>query len=332
MKIQTDINILIIRLLSGEAEVDEKKKIADWLSHSDENKKLFADLREIWLSAGIPNNADSYHLEEAILKFREQISQSKNQQKGRINFMQYLKYAAVAVLMLALPFSYYVGTRNVPTDNFLTTISCTFGDKSSIVLPDSSRVWLNSGSTLTFNSDFKNGGRNVELEGEAFFSVAKDKNQPFRVKTSELDIEVLGTEFNVKAYGEENIVSTTLVEGSVKISSKEQSLVIKPNQKLVFDKGKKKMIVQQLSDTSIDTEWKNGRFAFRNESLAELAPKLERWFDVDIVFTDEKVKDRRFTGVLQRESILEAISYFDNSQFVSCRVQDNKIIIKSQNN
>ncbi|MDO8927839.1 MAG: FecR domain-containing protein [Bacteroidota bacterium] len=331
MENQSDINILIIRLLSGEADVDEKKIIAAWLSHSDENKKLFADLREIWLSSGIPGNADSYHLEEAILKFREKISKSKQQQKLRINFMPYLKYAAIAILILALPFSYYMGTRNIPADNSMTTITCAFGDKSSIVLPDSSRVWLNSGSKLTFNSDFKN-GRKVLLEGEAFFSVSKDKNNSFRVKTTDIEIEVLGTEFNVKAYAEENTVSTTLVEGSVKISSKNQQTLLKPDQKLVFDRGNKKMRIQELTDPAPDTEWKDGRFVFRNESLAELAPKLERWFDVDIVFADEQVKNRRFTGVLQRESILEAISYFDHSQFVICRVQDNKIIIKSQNN
>ncbi|MFA6702702.1 MAG: FecR domain-containing protein [Dysgonamonadaceae bacterium] len=331
MENPTDINILIIRLLSGEAEVNEKKIIADWLSHSDENKRLFADLKEIWLSSGIPNNADSYHLEEAILKFREQISKSKHQQKLRINFMSYIKYAAIAIFILALPFSYYFGTRNIPADNSVTTISCAYGDKSSIILPDSSRVWLNSGSKLTFNSDFKN-GRKVLLEGEAFFSVSKDKNNPFRVKTTDVDIEVLGTEFNVKAYAEENSVSTTLVEGSLKISSKFQHTVIKPDQKLLFDKGSKKMIIQKLANTSIDTEWKDGHFAFRNESLGELAPKLERWFDVDIIFADEQVKNRRFTGILRRENILEAISHFNHSQFVICRVQDNNIIIKSQNN
>jgi len=331
MENPTDINILIIRLLSGEADVNEKKIIADWLRHSDDNKKLFADLREIWLSSGIPSNADSYHLEEAILKFREQIRKSKQPQKLRINFMPYLKYAAIAILILALPFTYYTGTRNISADHSMTTISCAFGDKSSIVLPDNSRVWLNSGSKLTFNSDFTN-GRKVLLEGEAFFSVSKDKNNPFRVKTTDIEIEVLGTEFNVKAYAEENTVSTTLVEGSVKISSKDQNALLKPYQKLVFDKGNKKMIIQELSDTAPDTEWKDGRFVFRNESLAELAPKLERWFDVDIVFADEQVKNRRFTGILQRESILEAISYFDHSQFVICRVQDNRIIIKSQNN
>ncbi len=330
METQTDINILLIRLFSGDADQDEKKFISEWLEQSAENKKLYADLREIWLSSGIESNADNFDLEGAILRFRNQISKDKLGERKPVDFNRVFKYAAILILALALPFSYYLGTRN-NSDNSITTISCAYGDKSSIVLPDSSRVYLNSGSKLTFSSNFKN-GRKVSLEGEAFFSVAKDKNHPFRVKTTDVDIEVLGTKFNLKAYPEEKSISTTLVEGSVNISSKYEHTLMKPDQKLVYNKESKKMEVHELTDTAPDTEWKDGRFVFRNESLAELKPKLERWFDVDIVFGDELVKNRRFTGVLSRESILEAVSYFDLSNFVTCSIQGNKIIINSQNN
>ena len=331
MENQTDINVLLIRLFSGEAEPEEKKKIADWLDLSAENKKLYSDLREIWLSSGIESNADRYDLESAILKFRNQIKKDQVIERKQIDFNRIFKYAAIFILLLALPFSYYFGTQKTSADNSITTISCAYGDKSSIVLPDSSRVWLNSGSKLTFSSNFKN-GRKVSLEGEAFFSVSKDKNHPFRVKTTDVDIEVLGTKFNLKAYPDEKSVSTTLVEGSVNISSKYGSTLMKPDQKLVFDKESKTTTVQELSDTAPETEWKDGRFVFRNESLSELKPKLERWFDVDIVFGDELVKNRKFTGVLGRESILEAVSYFDLSKLVTCRIEGNKIIINSQNN
>lgn len=330
MENQTDINILLIRLFSGEADLNEKKRIADWLDLSAQNKKLYSDLREIWLSSGIETNADNYDLESAVLKFRDRINKDQNIQRKQINFDRFLKYAAILIVALLLPFSYYMGTRN-NSDDSITTISCAYGDKSSIVLPDSSRVWLNSGSKLIFSSNFKN-GRKVSLEGEAFFDVSKDKNHPFQVKTADVQIEVLGTKFNLKAYPDEKLVSTTLVEGSVNISSLYGSALMKPDQKLVFDKKSKEMVVQALTDTAPETEWKDGRFVFRNESLAELKPKLERWFDVDIVFGDEQVKNRRFTGVLGRESILEAVSYFDRSNYVSCSIQGNEIIINSQNN
>lgn len=323
------IHELIIRLLSGEASPSEKKTIAEWIAQSAENKKLFTDLREIWLSSGTQTNADQYNLEAAINQFRQKIRPGEKQKTVKINFQPYLKYAAIVVLALALPFSYYLGSRKVAQSS-VTTISCAFGDKSSIVLPDSSRVWLNSGSTLTFNSDFRNGGRKVELKGEAFFTVAKDKNHPFRVKTSDLEIQVLGTEFNVKAYPDENSISATLVEGSIEVIGQHQQTRLTPDQKLVFDKASQKMAMYELTDTSPDTEWKDGRLIFRNESLAELEPKLERWFDVDIIFADEQVKSRRFTGVLERESILEVVSYFDLSNLVACKIEGNKIIIKSE--
>lgn len=331
MENQTDINVLLIRLFSGDANPEEKKEIAVWLDQSAENKKLYSDLQEIWLSSGIQTNADDYHLEEAIQKFRDQIRKTETAPVRKINFNHILKYAAIILLTLALPFSYYMGTRSNPTDGSVTTISCAYGDRSSIVLPDNSHVWLNSGSKLTFNSNFRD-GRKVSLEGEAFFEVSKDKRHPFQVKTVDVKIEVLGTRFNLKAYPDEKSVSTTLVEGSVKISSEYQNELMKPDQKMTFDKESKQMTVQELTDTSLETDWKDGRFVFRNETLDELKPKLERWFDVDIEFGDEQVKNRRFTGVLGRESILEAISYFDLSNFVTCRIQGNKIIINSQNN
>jgi len=329
MENQTDINILLIRLFSGEADTVEKERIADWLDLSAENKKLYSDLREIWLSSGIQTNADDYHLEEAIQKFMNHVGKIGMTPTRKINFNGILKYAAVVLLALSLPFSYYMGTRNSQIDGSVTTISCAYGDKSTIVLPDNSHVWLNSGSKLAFNSNFRD-GRKVSLEGEAYFDVAKDKHHPFQVKTADVNIEVLGTKFNLKAYPDEKMVSTTLVEGSVKISSEYQNELMKPDQKMTFDKESKQMTVQELTDTSLETDWKDGRFVFRNETLAELKPKLERWFDVDIVFGDELVKNRRFTGVLGRESILEAVSYFDLSNFVRCRIEGNKIIINSQ--
>ena len=329
MENQESIHLLILRLFSGEADASEKKTIAKWLGLSAENKKLYSDLREIWLSTGIQGNADQYDLENAIRNFRDHIDKSADKHKRRIAFIQFVKYAAVFILALALPFSYNYVTQNT-AQRSMTTIYCALGDKSNIILPDSTKVWLNSGSKLTFNSDFKHGGRKVFLEGEAYFSVSKDKDNPFHVKTSDVEIKVLGTQFNVKAYPDEISVSTTLVEGSLQVSGPNENRLIKPDEKLIFDKRTGKMTVNELTDTSSDTDWKKGRLIFRNESLEELESKLERWFDVDIVFADEQVKQRRFTGILERESILEVISYFDLSKYVECRIQRNKIIIKTK--
>lgn len=330
MENNESIHLLILRLFSGEADVSEKNQIAEWLELSPENKKLYVDLREIWLSTGLQNNADQYNLDKAIQQFRENIHKGDYNRNRGLRLIQIArKYAAILILVLALPLSYYFGTAKFAKQS-MTTVTCALGDKSFIVLPDSSKVWLNAGSKLSFNSDFRNEGRNVILEGEAYFSVTKDKEHPFRVKTTEIEMTVLGTQFNVKAYPEDKTISTTLVEGSLQISSPNEILFIEPDQKMVFNKKTKKMKLDNQIDVASDIDWKSGRLNFRNESLEELVPKLERWFDVDIVFADEQVKHRRFTGILERESILEVVSYFDLSKYVACTIQRNKIIIKTK--
>ena len=324
MNINEKIQISIIRLFTGEATPDEKKVIREWLNQSPENKKLFNQLKGIWLVSGTKTNADDYNIESAIQLFREKV-QNENQKSTRvITFHNLIKYAAVFILVLLIPISYYTGKRNIPGNTF-STVSCALGDKSLIYLPDSSKVWLNSGSIIKFNNNFKKGDREVFLEGEAYFSVRKDKNNPFVVNSGEINVEVLGTEFNLKAYPDENKISTTLITGSVRITSPNNSSVIKPGQKMVYNNKTKKMVLFKLTDTSPETEWKDGRLVFRNESLEDLQLKLERWFDVDIVLADETVKNRRYTGVLERESILEVMSYFSRAHSVSYKIEGNKV-------
>jgi len=325
------IHELIIGLFSGEITPEEKKTIQDWIQQSSENHQLYTELREIWLASGIRENPDHYDTEKAIKLFKSRISARERSFTKRLLSGDYLKYAAILVLLFALPLSYYFGHRSARNESQQITVSCAYGDRTNIVLPDSSLVWLNSGSTLSFNNNFEKSGRNLKLEGEAYFSVKKNKDSPFTVKTHDVEVEVLGTEFDLKAYPEENIVSATLVKGSLRINSGSHQKLIKPNQKVTYSKEYKQMSLNELTDTKPETEWKEGRLVFRNESLADLQLKLERWFDVEIVFADEAVKEKRFTGILQRESILEAVSYFALSKHVAYKFKGNKIIFYSNN-
>lgn len=323
------IHTKIIRLFNGEASPDEKREIGDWLNQSEDNQKLYTDLQEIWLTTGVSENSDQYNLKKASSNFKRQIRNSSKQLRIR-KTSEILKYAAIVVLLLSLPVIYYMGKNgSQPTESF-TTITCAFGDKSTITLPDGSLAYLNSGSKLTFNNDFQNESRMVSLEGEAYFSVKKNKEVPFKVKASDIEIEVLGTEFNLKAYPDENTISATLAEGSIQIKSEFQQTVMKLNQKVVFNRADNQMKLFNLNDITPETEWKEGRLVFRNESLAELELKLERWFDVDIVLADEQVKKRKFTGILERESILEAIAYFNYSKYVGYKIKDNEITFYSK--
>lgn len=316
---------MIIRLFSGEASGEEKKDIENWLNQEPENRKLLNDLREIWLTAGIEQNADHYDIEKAVRQFRQKIRFAGQKTVLPQRIPRLVRYAAVLLLLIALPLSYYYGKKSTLSSGSFTTISCAQGDKTAILLPDSSEVILNSGSRLTFNNNFQNGPRQVFLDGEAYFSVQKRTQNPFRVKTSDIEVEVLGTEFNLKAYSDEETITATLVTGSLKVTQGNNSTLIKPNQKLVYNKKSRNADLSKINDLAPETEWKEGRLVFRNQSLEELEQKLERWFDVEIEFADEQVKSRRFTGTLERESILEVISYFGRSKYVAYQIKDNKI-------
>lgn len=318
------IHQLIIRLFSGEADNEDKQKVSEWLEHNPENRILMNDFREIWLGTGIERNPDSYDAEKAIRQFQIKTSNLIGKAPKQ-KFYSFVRYAAILLLALALPFSYYYGKKHAPAADTYTTVSCAMGDKTFVILPDSSHVCLNSGSRLSFSNNFKKGVRMVYLDGEAYFSVRKDPDNPFRIKTSGVDVEVLGTEFNLKAYSDEATIAATLVSGSLKVAGNNRTAILKPSQKLVFSKESQEMEILNIPDLSPETEWKDGRLVFRNQSLGELKQKLERWFDVEIRFADEQVKSRRFTGTLERESILEVISYFDLSNYVAYRIQNNVI-------
>ena len=332
MNSNIDINELIVRKFSGEATPEENKIIENWVNESQENKDFFNDLNDIWLSSGqnISNDAE-YDVEKAILNFinRTRLVKIKRDQKTQL--FNILRYAAMIILALAIPFTYWIAQKPKQVADTYTTVTCAFGDKTSITLPDSSQVWLNSGSKITFNNNFKEGSRQLFLEGEGYFSVKKDADNPFFVNTANLNVKVLGTEFNLKAYPDEVDVAVTLVSGSLQVKNEKSAEMMNPGQKLLYKKDDHTLTVENLTDLAPETEWTHGRLVFRNTSLEELERKLERWFDVEIEFADETVKNRRFSGTLERESILEVITYFGISQYVDYKIKGNVITFFSEN-
>ncbi len=304
------------------------KELLDWVGKSEENKKKFIGYRNLWALMQQGNEIDSSTVSTELQNFKNRI----HKKDRRLTLYSFRKYAAVIVFLLTLGGGYFLGHYNFKNEkDTYTTIACAYGDKTSMVLPDSSKVWLNSGSTLRFNNNFQKSKREVFLEGEAYFSVVKDKTRPFRVSTPDASVEVLGTEFNLKAYKEEDQVSATLISGKINFASSLKKTTLLPSQKLVYNKDSQKTTVYKLSDSYPEIEWKDGRMVFRNESLESLELKLERWFDVDITFADDAVKKQCFTGSLERESILDALYYFKFSKYVDYKIEGNEITFFSTN-
>eukprot|EP01133_Synstelium_polycarpum_P009983 gene9983-11655_t len=197
------------------------------------------------------------------------------------------------------------------------------GGQYQIFLPDGTKVWLNAASSLKFPSTFLDlGERKVELSGEAYFEVVKDKLHPFLVESKGQEIKVLGTHFNVSSYADDATIKTTLLEGSVKINS---SVILKPGQQSVNDGS---MISVDQVDIENAVAWKNGEFMFRNESLESIMKKVSRWYDVDVVYQNKQAGQQVFGGTISRfGKVSEVLCMLELTGDVKFKVEGRRIIV-----
>ena len=185
------------------------------------------------------------------------------------------------------------------------------GQKSSVTLPDGSRVMINSASTISYTSDYNVKERNVFLSGEAYFDVASNADIPFVVHADKVSVTALGTEFNVKAYAEDPYIVTTLVEGSVRTEAGTQYELLTRAQEASYNKEADVLLSYDVKDISRAVPWIRNELLFENESLADIAVTLERMYNVTIVFEDEAAKGYSYTGLIRNNSlqnVLELIS------------------------
>jgi transmembrane sensor len=255
----------------------------------------------------------------------------------------WIRRLSIAALISALAIGLYLMyPSTIKIASFTKTnkseVSAKPGAKSKMVLPDGTTVWLNSGSKLTYSDNFRDSVRSVELDGEAFFDVVKDAKHPFIVHTSGIDIRVLGTAFNVKSYAAESTIEATLIRGLIEVVKKDEpqspKVILRPHEKLVFNKEEHTMekssgtaenikigkaeiaprgiiitpLPKNRPDTTLEeTSWVYNKLIFEGDTFNELAKKMERWFNVQIVFKDQKVQEYRVAGMFENESIEQAL-------------------------
>lgn len=204
------------------------------------------------------------------------------------------------------------------------------GGEYNLTLSDGTLVYLNAESVMTFPKHFTGEKREVSLEGEAYFHVMASNEHPFIVKTKDMDVMVTGTEFNVKAYPDEMNVQTTLLQGVVTVFSgcdKKEKVEIKPNQQAEWCRHSMKMRVKEV-DPDLFMAWKDGRFIFRQDRLEDIMRTLARWYEMEVVYLDESVKNMLFAGKLNRsEEITPILDVLRATDKLSVEVQGKKIVI-----
>ncbi|MEG2341103.1 MAG: DUF4974 domain-containing protein [Odoribacter sp.] len=212
------------------------------------------------------------------------------------------------------------------------TLDIPKGGEYKLILSDGSVVWLNSDSRLRFPSSFPGKKRTVYLEGEAYFEVSPDSLHPFIVSSKGMDVEVLGTKFNVKAYPEDVIIYTTLCQGSVKTINQQTglSLLLEPNQQARFTKQNGKIEKQEV-DSRLFTGWTGGRFVFENETLEEIMKQLERWYNIDVFYQNPSIKKYKFTGDVDRfDEISTILNMIEKTYNITFSINQKTIVIKNR--
>ncbi|CAN5530762.1 FecR family protein [soil metagenome] len=348
---------LASRKLSGEATDSELAELTDLIKSAANADLYMQAIHEYWQT--LPE-ADgefleaTYHLHLNRLKdkgFDFETDKDKDDnaalyfenvsyKKSSANKWWVYSVAVLSVLgvLFTMLYKYENKAINIASEKkpAKSEVSTKSGSRSMIQLPDGSSVWLNGSSKLVYdNQNFGDKIREVTLTGEAYFDVVKNPEKPFIIHTAKMDIKVLGTAFNVKAYAGEKSTETSLIRGSIEVTLKgrQDKIMMKPNDKLIIRNDdldstettpvvkikKQKIAAPQAfmllghltfdKDSSIilETAWVQNKLVFDNESFEDVAVKMERWYGVSIRFNDSKVKSIRFTGSFEKETVTEAL-------------------------
>jgi transmembrane sensor len=211
------------------------------------------------------------------------------------------------------------------TTTVYNTLSTPRGGQYALILSDGTKVVLNAASSIKYPTAFKGNERSVELTGEAYFEVAHNKAKPFLVKTAKQTVQVLGTHFNVNTYTDEAAVKTTLLEGSVRVCAGSSNTLIKPGQQAVLAKNKVKVYAIDVEDV---VAWKEGMFRFTDESLESVMRKVSRWYDVDVVYQDEAIKELPFNGIATRfGNVSKILHMIELTKRVHFKIEGRKILV-----
>lgn len=208
------------------------------------------------------------------------------------------------------------------------TVSTPVGGDYQLVLSDGTKVWLNAKSSLKFPVLFNSVERNVELIGEGYFDVAHEQARPFKVLTKNMNVQVMGTRFNISAYHDDDVVRTSLIEGSVMAENKMSSAFLKPGQQAVLVSGTPKIKVGRFDETEV-LDWKNGYFIFRNQPIAEIMKKVSRWYHIDVNYQDSlSLSKEEFGGkYLKSNSLPELLSSLELTGTVHFKVNGRRVTV-----
>ncbi len=318
---------LIYKYLSGHADRDERMRVRKWILESDENMRFFAKIKNLYVIAQMPEEKST---EEESDNF---ILKARTSDKKRV-FRRFLYLSSAAIIILAVTISLFqnqiikyrtelsfIASQQISVHQNSTP----YGVKGKVILPDSSVVWLNSGSEIVYPSKFSGQTRDVIFNGEGYFEVKKNQDFPMKISLeSGLSLYVRGTSFNLSAYENDNSVSILLLSGNVSLmdNTNKEFVKIEPNQKIFINKKTNKISFENPEDIQPTVGWKKGWLIFEESTMPEIIKKLERWYGVNIIVNDSTVMQKTLTAKFREESLSQVLDLMHRISLVNYSIKD----------
>jgi len=328
METHEHIPDFLMDYFQGEANEEQKQLAIEWLK-SPENNKVFQQLKKVDSLTADLNLLKQFDLQNGKHQVRKKYRSNKI-----VSISGWLqRIAAVLFIPVLLAGVWYYQKQNqLRKDLSVLMVSQEIntqpGTRTHLFLPDSTEVWLNSCSSLHFPSAFAGNERRISLEGEAIFKVYKNKKKPFIVSTSGMEVEAVGTEFNVSAYSGDLKFSTTLAEGKVKITDRIKSdevMFLEPGAQLNYNTINKTYQAEAVRVQDV-IAWRDGVLIFNETPFYEVAAKLGRWFNADIQINDPSITNYRFTGTFTSESLDQVMELLTLSTPIAYSSSKRKIL------
>lgn len=319
--------LLITRYLSQQTTTEENEHLTDWIAASPANELVFYEIKNIWRAS-----KPGYHAESlgALKKLQEKIRNSAPQ--TIVHPLRPGKWYAVAASVIGLLIAFGTGygyyLKRSAVISYVQQVTGA-GQKKVFHLEDGTMVYLAPQSTLTYPVKLGMASRHVELKGEAYFEVSKNPHRPFIVHTSELDVQVLGTHFNVKSYRSNNLTTVSLLEGKVKVAlngEDRDEYLLKPGQELSFNHLSHR-VYQHGFDQMSATGWMTNTLIFKNDRLADAAEKMEKIYGIKIVFADQATADTRLYASFKNESLTSVLETIKATGNVAYSITGNKVYL-----
>lgn len=328
------IEELLPGYLSGELTDDDRAIVDSWRKESSDNEELFRQYMQSWEAIPLLSEMEQFNSFKALQKINSRISAGSS---GK--FVRLLQRAAAILIVPLLLYSGYVTVQNLILNQdqeeqvMMQTVTSRQGMVSQFMLADGTKVWLNSGSELQFPSRFTGSGREVKLIGEAFFEVKKNPDQPFRVITKNIQIEDIGTSFNVESYADENLSEVILVEGEVRLTSQTpkapKSVAMTPGQRAVYREDDPNFRVQNV-DVDKYIAWRDGTLMFRDDNMGDVVRRLGRWFNVEIIVNDPEIESYTYMATFRSETLTQVLNLLKLSAPIDYKIVDSQLLANGE--